>query len=144
MMNYDFLDKVLDDLGYTPDVEPNATIRRTVVELVHTLDAQNIASETDRIAATDLFANVVRLHAEGPKANREKEAVWVPLVIGEHRPGLTARVKKDAYGQAGAWHNGLVGTVTAIRGGRVLVQYTGRTDGIGHSHHPDKIEVLEK
>jgi hypothetical protein len=138
--NYEWVGKELDARGYSEDGEWTAKIRKAILELLHTLDAQSLPY-SDR----ETVASVVRdLVVNGPAVSKEKVSTWENFRVGEHRPGVTVRVRQGAYTGVGAKHNGLTGVVTAIRGGRVLVQYIGRSDGIGHAHHPDRLEVLVK
>lgn len=136
--NYEWAESELSRLGYAQDGGWTGSIRRGILELLHTLDAQDLSQE-DRTAVTDVFHHLV---TDTPKT--EKEARWVPFELGTHITGETARIRPESYEGVGAKHNGLVGVIVAIRGGRVLVQYSGRTDGVGHAHHPDKVEVLVK
>lgn len=136
--NYEWVGKELDARGYDENHEWTAKTRKAIIEMLNTLDAQSLPYN-DR----ETVASVVRdLVVNGPAISKEKVSKWDSFRVGEHRPGITVRVRQGAYEGAGAKHNGLTGVVTAIRGGRVLVQYLGRTDGIGHSHHPDFLEVL--
>lgn len=138
--NYEWVDKELDARGYAADGEWTAKIRKAIIELLNTLDAQSLPY-SDRETVSSVVRDLV---VNGPAASKEKVSKWENFRVGEHRPGATVRVRQGAYEGSGAKHNGLTGVVTAIRGGRVLVQYLGRTDGIGHSHHPDLLEVLVK
>jgi len=131
-------------MGYTDDVPENAKVRRAVLELFHTLDAQEPSDDEERNTIIEIFDALGRGRQILPHLNRDQGAQWKPFILGEHGPGLTARVRHGAYEGAGAKHNGLVGTITGVRGGRVLIQYSGRNDGIGHGHHPDFVEVLVK
>lgn len=136
--NYEWAESELNKLGYAEAGGWTSKIRTGILELLHTLDAQDLSPE-DRIVVSDVFHHLV---TDTPKT--EKEAKWVPFELGLHIPGATARIRPESYTGTGAKHNGLVGVIVAIRGGRVLVQYSGRTDGVGHAHHPDKVEVLVK
>lgn len=140
-IDYTWLTDQLDALGYSDDNEVNSSIKKTVVELFHTLDAQNIDAAEDKSAAVDLFHSLV---ADHNLFARKDASSWTEFNLGVTQPGDVVRVRAEAYEGAGAKHNGLVGTISAMRGGRVLVKYTGRVDGVGHSHHPDKLEVLLK
>lgn len=136
--NYDWAETELNRLGYAQTGGWTGKIRTGILELLHTLDAQDLSQE-DRSAVSDVFHHLI---TDAPKA--QKEAHWAPFELGLHIAGETARVRPESYEGVGAKHNGLVGVIVAIRGGRVLVQYSGRTDGVGHAHHPDVIDVLVK
>lgn len=138
LTNYEWADTELDKLGYVAEGEWTAPIRNGIIELLHTLDALDLPEE-ERLIVGDVFHHLV---SDAPKTL--EGASWVPFELGRHIPGITARIKPEAYQGVGAKHNGLVGTIVAIRAGRIMVQYTGRTDGVGHAHHPDKVEILVK
>lgn len=145
MTDYTKIENQLTRVGYTEDNLENLRVRETVLELFHTLEAQDLAL-TDEHTAIELFDSLARgenlssLYAvEGGH-----EATWGEFKIGETRPGVVVRVRAEAYDGPGAKHNRLVGTLVAIRGGRAIVQYSGRNDGVGHTHHPELLEVLEK
>lgn len=136
--DYGWLTSQLDELGYSREVEEHLSIRRAVIHLFHTLDAQSPVSEEERTIIISVFAEL----GIGPSAGHNGTSSWTDYVVGVAVPGDTVRVRRGAYSGVGEKHNGLVGTVVAVRGGRVLVQYTGRSDGIGHAHHPDFLETL--
>lgn len=134
--DYTWVSTKLKEIGYS-----DSKIEKSVVELLHTLDAQNPKDVGERNVLADLFKYLVEnsdvSHVVSPSR-------WEDFTLGVTISGGTARVRSDAYSGAGSKHNGLVGTIVGIRGGRVYLQYTGRSDGIGHAHHPDFIEVLVK
>lgn len=143
--DYSKIESQLNGLGYTDDNLDGLRIRESVLELFHTLDAQDL-SRAQEAAVISLFENLVngdRLSSEYASETGH-QAHWEEFKIGETRPGATVRVRADAYEGSAAKHNRLVGTLVAIRGGRAVVQYTGRNDGVGHNHHPEMLEVLEK
>ena len=65
---------------------------------------------------------------------------WVPVMPRSVNPGDVVRVKQDAYASTSNMrtHNGLVGTVVALRRG-VVVSYTGQR-GLGVTHPPAALE----
>lgn len=135
--DYEWLDKRLTELGYT-----DSSITRAVKELSYVLDGEDLSKE-DRKTVTDLLSSVIddRLYM----SDAPTESKWVPYEIGETNLGDTIRVKKDAYeGSVGEKHNGKVGHIVGIRGGKARVQYLSRDDGVGHAHLPDSLEVLDK
>lgn len=138
--NYDWVEKELDARGYATDGEWTRTIRSAILETLHTLDAHDLLSRDDRQTVTEVLRDLI---VSAPRSE-ENTSTWGEFILGETRPGETVRVRVGAYQGIGAKHNGLTGTVVGIRGGRVLVQYLGRSDGVGHSHHPDLLEVLVK
>lgn len=140
-MDYTQLSDNLERLGYTDDNDEKRRIKESVLELFHTLDAQDLNNDEDWQATVQLF---ISLTSGLDSVQAPKDGQWSDYEIGITRPGDVVRVRPDAYEGAGAKHNRLVGTITAVRGGRVLVKYSGRNDGVGHSHHPDKLQVLKK
>lgn len=134
--DYSWVSDKLKEFGYS-----DSKIEKSVVELLHTLDAQNPKDVVERNVIADLFKYMVE---DSDVSHEVQASTWTDFVLGVTVSGVTARVRADAYSGAGSKHNGLVGTVVGIRGGRVYLQYTGRSDGIGHAHHPDFIEVLVK
>lgn len=145
MTDYKKVEEQLNSLGYTEDNLENLRVRETVIELFHTLEAQDLSVE-QQTTTIELFYNlaqgVVLSSAWAVPGGRETH--WTDFAIGQTRPGATVRVRPDAYEGVGAKHNRLVGTLVAIRGGRAVVQYSGRNDGVGHYHDPSNLEVLEK
>lgn len=134
MTNYQQLDSYFDSLGYE-----NSPIKKTIIEMFYVLDAQDLDNDSRR-AVGQLISSVI----ENPAA-RIVDGVWEPFKLGETRKGAVVRVKKDAYDAPGGQkHNGLVGYLVDIRSGRCIVQYLGRSDGVGHYHPPHSIEVLKK
>lgn len=134
--DYSWVSDKLKEFGYS-----DSKIEKSVVELLHTLDAQNPKDVVERNVIADLFKYMVE---DSDVSHEVQASTWTDFVLGVTVSGVTARVRADAYSGAGSKHNGLVGTIVGIRGGRVYLQYTGRSDGIGHAHHPDFVEVLVK
>jgi len=78
-----------------------------------------------------------------PEKRAARTYTWVPVMARGVYPGHTVRVKQDAYGPQNplASHNGRKGTVSALRGG-VIVVYEGASGAsMGTRHPPDKLEV---
>ena len=139
MNKYEWVDQELERRGYDLQDAHWAGIRNSIVALFKKLDVQQYKEEDKRIIAS-LFSDLI---LSRPSSDIPKE-VWTDFKIGETRSGDRVRVRKDAYEGAGASHNGLVGLIVGIRGGRVAVQYDGRNEGTGHYHSPDRLEVLAK
>lgn len=138
MTDYNWVHEKLDSYGYSPD---DGEIYSAVVELFYTLDSKELSLDEQKIVSS-VFSSIIssRTSEKEPKADAE----WVPFMLGHHTLGETSRVIPDAYGGSASRHNNLVGTIVGIRGGKVVIQYLGRSDGTGHYHSPDKVEVLEK
>lgn len=134
--NYSDVSEKLEHMGYTEDTDTH----RIIVRLFETLDAESISDEQTRNVAATVFSSLV----SDPDSVPGSLSRWTDYQLGVTAPGDTVRVRRDAYNGSGTKHNGLVGHIVGIRGGRVSVQYLGRNDGVGHSHHPDFLEVLVK
>lgn len=134
--DYTNVSEQLEVIGYAADSQ----IHKSVVCLFETLDAQSLKDKSTRDIVSAVFSTLAKSTEERPTRLSE----WTEFRVGETIPGDTVRVRRDAYSGSGAKHNGLVGHIVGIRGGRVSVQYLGRSDGTGHSHHPDFLEVLVK
>lgn len=143
--DYEWVEDHLISLGYSDDVPENAAIRKTVLHLFNILDAQELPTEEDRQAAIRLFHSLGVDSPKGPRYTEDSGYVWKQFRLGDTPLGSTVRVKKDAYDtEASRRHNGLVGTLAGTRGRRVLVQYIGRSEGLGHQHHELSLEYLAK
>lgn len=134
--DYTNVSEQLEVIGYKPE----SPVHKAVVSLFETLDAQSIKDTNTRDVVASVFSTLAKSGEDRPTRLSE----WTEFRVGETIPGDTVRVRRDAYSGSGAKHNGLVGHIVGIRGGRVSVQYLGRSDGTGHSHHPDFLEVLVK
>ena len=124
----------LDQLGYDEGSEVSLAALRSLI----TLEAQSDKLEVRHVAA-QLVARFLAGDLDGPPEGVQ----WKPYELGVTKAGDVVRVKPDAYeDELGEKHNRLSGVVAAVRGGRVLVKYFGRDDGMGVPHNPDLIEVM--
>ena len=143
--NYSWLEEELSSRGYEDDSDRNKKIRKIVTELFYTLDAQDPDTKEMRQTAVDLFHDLQRAEALQMRNIITEDAKWVQFYLGMAPVGAVVRVKKNAYtADSGRPHNGLVGRLIAGRGGRAVVQYIGRNDGVGHYHDPQMLEALDK
>lgn len=142
--DYGWIETQLDTVGYTETAPENRRVRKAVIELFHTLDAQSPKSQSERTTIIELFNSLATGREISPGSSENSGAQWVDFVPGLHPVGSQVRVRHNAYEGLGARQNGLTGSIVAIRGGRVLIQYSGRNDGLGHAHNPDAVEVLVK
>ena len=130
----DFDKDYLTFLGYI-----DGPTRHAARVLWETADALSLS----RDARLEVFQALVGLCEQVERT--DPPAVWVPFAVGEHVPGLLCRVRPDAYaGDAGDKHNERLGTISAIRNGRVYVTYKGHSAGTAINHPPQNIEVLDK
>lgn len=139
--DYSFIKRELEKAGYFTDEERGDQVSDSVLALFAVLDGREL-DRVDRETVARLFASLVEKDGNlGVRSGPRSE--WKQLHLGEVPYGTTVRVKPDAYDTpAGSKHNGLTGTFAAARGGRVFIEYHGRVNGLGHEHHPDKVEYL--
>lgn len=128
------VDEVLNLLGYS-----DYKMREALLDVFYIFDSLEFDDETRE--------RLLRVGIEVVTQNQAKDIPdkpeWTPFVLGLHKTGDIARVKDEGYEGKSTWHLGKVGRIVAVRSGRVVVQYIGRSDGVGHYHHPDMIEVLK-
>lgn len=130
--------------GYDTKNPSRVSISNSVELLFAELDQMNHTPESRRIVV-ELFSKLATGHAIAPRQVQDVGARWVPFRLGNVPAGSTVRVKMDAYeSAAGHTHNGMVGKLVAARGGYAVVQYSESSEGTGHRHAPDALEVLEK
>jgi hypothetical protein len=143
--NYTWLEEELSSRGYEDDTDRNKKLRKIVIELFYTLDAQDPDTIEIRKTAVDLFHDLQRTESLQMRNIITDGAEWVPFYLGVAPIGTVVRVRKNAYtAESGRPHNGLVGRLIAGRGGRAIIKYIGRNDGIGHYHDPQMLEALDK
>lgn len=120
-------------------------INTSVTRLLDELSKQRHETEDDRRLVAELFYKLASGHAIASRAVQDVGGRWMPFKLGSVASGSTVRVKHDAYeGEQGRMHNSMVGRMVAARGGLVSVQYSDSSEGTGHRHSPDKLEVLVK
>lgn len=131
--------------GYIPENKERVSILNAVDLLFKELEQQRHTPEAER-TVVELFYKLASGHAIAPKdVQGAQDHVWKPFRLGDVPNGATVRVRADAYdGDLGRRHNGMVGRLVAARGGEARVQYAESTEGTGHAHIPDKLEVLSK
>lgn len=134
----------LIEAGYTDKrSQKMRNIREAVMLLVVQFNNAQVATE-DVGVAMELFNKLVDGHELVGRNVQAPGARWTDFQLGaDTRPGATVRVRENAYeGSAGDRHNGMVGHFVGARGGQAIVQYANSTEGMGHRHPPDKLEVL--
>lgn len=128
--------------GYDTRNRDRASISNSIDFLFKELDQQNHTPESRRIVV-ELFHKLASGHAIAPRDVQGRQGKWVQFRLGDVPPGATVRVRHDAYdGELGSRHNGMIGKIVAARGGFVAVQYSESSEGTGHRHLPDVLEVL--
>lgn len=140
MMDYEQLTKNLIDAGYTEDSE----IIKTIKNLSYTLDASEL-TETDRSIVLQLFSTKGLEQLQDSSEKQPASYKWSEFEIGNTKVGDMARVRLDAYStESGQAHNGLVGIIESVYGGRVTLHYVGRYADIPQTHPREKLEILKK
>lgn len=126
--------EILDRLGYPEDSD----ISKVAERIFNTVEAQTSDGTTKRVASS-----LVSDYYAGGFDVLPTNVQWVPFQMERVEVGDTIRVRMDAYDNPlGARHNGLAGSIAAIRGGRVIVKYFGRIDGTGVPHQPELLEMI--
>lgn len=133
----------LDEAGYTTDRGDDfARTRETVILMALQFNASPGTAE-EKLKALELFSKLAQGNELVGRNVQNPGARWTDLRLGEVKMGSTVRVRHDAYpGASGKRHNGMIGRLVAVRGGQCAVQYADSSDGTGHRHQPDKLEVL--
>lgn len=140
MIDYDKLVKSLVDTGY----DENSDLVKTVKNLSYTLDASELP-EQERSIVLQLFSSRGLEQLQNFSGQLPESYRWSEFEIGNTRVGDTVRVRLDAYTTAkGSQHNGLVGVIKSVYGGRVEVEYVGRYADIPQTHPREKLEILKK
>lgn len=136
-MNYQKLEQKLRALGHSENTVA------AVVSAVVSMDKYGL-SEAEKYAAYSLMST------EGFEALRElPEAVadgeWIDFDYGNVIIGDYVRVKKDAYTSvSGVNHNGKVGRLTKMYGGKCTIDYIGLDTGTSMPHPWQLLDSLKK
>jgi hypothetical protein len=150
MTNYkidiEWAEEQLSLAGYTDErSQESKEIRNAVLLLALQFNSLDV-KPVDKVTALELFNKLAQEEELVGREVQRPDARWTEFNLGgEVRPGATVRVRQNAYeGSAGENHNGMVGRFVAARGGQAIVQYANSSEGTGHRHAPDKLEVLVK
>lgn len=140
----DWAENQLRDAGYTDRHQDAIDVRESTMLLILQFNSLD-TDPANKIKVLELFAKLSQGHELVGRNVMTPDARWREFNLGDVHPGSTVRVRADAYeGDTGARHNGMVGRLVAARGGEGIVQYHNSTEGAGHRHRPDKLEVLVK
>lgn len=148
-MNYtidvNWAEEQLKDAGYTDRTQESINVREAAMLLVLQFNSIDLGA-AEKLEVLEMFSKLAQQHELVGRDVQSPGARWTAFELGgEVRPGATVRVRESAYtGDAGAKHNGRSGHFVAARGGQAIVQYANSTEGTGHRHAPDKLEVLVK
>lgn len=139
MINYNVLTESLTTAGY----DENSKIAKAVKELSYVLDAPEL-SETERSIVLQLFSSKGLEQLQDLRSKVPASHKWSEFEIGVTTIGDIVRVRLDAYTTAnGQLHNGLVGTIESVFGGRVSVRYVGRYREESQTHPRELLEILK-
>lgn len=138
--DFEGLREKLESLGYTGLRGTDESLIQALVAVHLTLEAFEL-SEAARGAILDL------LSAKGRKAIQSTpvflEDAWKSFDYGNVKLGEFVRVKPDAYDSpTGAPHNGLVGILSHMTGGKCTVNYIGLASGNSQPHPMEKLDSL--
>jgi hypothetical protein len=142
-IDVDWAEAQLEDAGYTDRTQDSIDVREAAMLLVLQFNSIDLGAAT-KLEVLEMFTKLAQQQELVGRDVQSPGARWSEFQLGaEVRPGATLRVREDAYeGDAGDKHNGRVGHFVGARGGQAIVQYANSTDGTGHRHNPDKLEVL--
>lgn len=133
----------LDGAGYGAVTGERRTVREMVELLFLQLDSIKWLSDSERRDAIDIFTKLAKGYAIASDDVQNRRGNWIQFLLGDQPVGVTVRVKNNAYeGAAGEMHNGMIGKLVAARNRQAVVQYANSSEGTGHRHSPDILEVL--
>ena len=144
MLNFsddDNLRTRLESLGYTGLREDDESLIQALTAVHLTLETFEL-SEGAREAVLDLLsANGRDALATAPAFG---EDAWRTFDYGNVKLGEFVRVKPDAYDSpSGSRHNGLVGILEHMFGGKCTVNYIGLASGNSQKHPMEKLDSLK-
>jgi hypothetical protein len=131
----------LESLGYSG-------LRETDESLIEALVAVHLTLETFELSEAARGAIMDLLSSNGRKALESVpvfgEDAWISFDYGNVKLGEFVRVRPDAYDSpTGAPHNGLVGVLAAMNGGKCTVNYIGLASGNSQPHPMEKLCSLK-
>jgi len=139
--DHDGLRARLNSIGYDGNHGDDESVMQALVAVHLTLESFKL-SEAARDTILDL------LSANGRKSLAEvsdwDEESWRDFDYGNVKIGDFVRVKHDAYdSETGSRHNGLVGILSAMSGGKCTVKYIGLATGNSQPHPMEKLDSLK-
>lgn len=137
--DHDRLRSKLSSIGYSGESHE---------KLVQALVAVHLTLESFDLSKADQDTILDLLSANGRQSLNTvpdwEEDSWVDFDYGNVRLGDFVRVKTDAYDSGtGSSHNGLVGVLTYMRGGKCTVEYIGLASGKTQKHPMEKLDSLK-
>lgn len=139
--NFEGLREKLESLGYTGLRETDESLIQALVAVHLTLETFEL-SEAARGAVMDLLSSNGRSAMESVPVFGED--AWQSFDYGNVKLGEFVRVKTDAYDSpTGAFHNGLVGILAFMNGGKCTVKYVGLASENSQPHPMEKLDSLK-
>jgi hypothetical protein len=142
MIDYkEILEKMIV-IGYDGTNSEDEKIREALESMIVTLNEYNLSEEAHEV--------IFEILSKGGRDKLDKlpnikENSWEDFNLGNVPIGSYVRVKKDAYdSEHGYPHNGLVGIMNRMYGGKASVNYIGLASGITMKHPIDKLESLKR
>lgn len=140
--DYEDLQSQLEAIGYDPHSKSSAKIIDSMIGMCLTL-AEYDLSESELATALSLMQPESRL-VMGAWAQAHTGVLWSDFDYGNTKIGDYVRVKKDAYdSKSGETHNGLVGKLSHMRGGKCTVEYIGLGAGSTSYHPMNNLETIK-
>lgn len=135
--NYKDIEHKLTALGHT-----EKTVKAIVSAMV-AMDKVGL-SEDEKYAAYSLLSGVgMDMLSSIPEAVQEGN--WVDFQLGNVAVGDYVRVKKNAYtSESGVNHNGKVGRLARMHGGKCIIEYLGLDTGDSMLHPYGNLESLKR
>jgi hypothetical protein len=140
--DFDGLREKLESLGYTGLRETDESLIQALVAVHLTLEAFEL-SKAARGAVMDLLSSNGRDALESTPVFGED--AWMSFDYGNVKFGEFVRVKPDAYDSpTGIPHNGLVGILAYMSGGKCTVKYVGLASENSQPHPMEKLDSLKR
>lgn len=139
--NHDGLREKLESLGYSGLRESDESLVQALVAIHLTLETLEL-SEAAQGVVLDLLSTTGRKVLGSTPIFGEDS--WRDFDYGNVKLGEYVRVKPDAYdSESGKRHNGLVGVLTYMTGGKCTVKYIGLASGNSQPHPMEKLDSLK-
>lgn len=139
--NHDGLREKLESIGYSGLRESDESLVQALVAVHLTLESLEL-SEAAQGVVLDLLSTTGRKALESTPVFGGD--AWRDFDYGNVKLGEYVRVKPDAYdSESGNRHNGLVGVLTYMTGGKCTVKYIGLASGNSQPHPMEKLDSLK-
>lgn len=140
--DYENLRSKLKAIGYSGEDEESKKILDAVVATSLTISGFKLSGSSLNTVLELLQTNSKMVVDAWTKDHAD--ALWEDFNYGNTTFGDYVRVKLDAYDSiSGAVHNGLVGKLTQMSGGKCLVEYLGLAAGNSMTHPMENLDSLK-